>query len=192
MRAPREDSMLNCAHLDNQHQKGARPARSSFARYAIYYTPQPGTALAAFGRSWFGRANDGATLQAFSDAGFAGSSFAKISLRCPAATPACMRSSARPSPCATASGSTIQDAAHQLRRTPQGGRDRSFDARRARAAFSCCAPSSPRPRSTGLPRNASMPSRTSLPSPTMRMATSTAISAPISGCCWRASAIPTS
>jgi hypothetical protein len=49
---------------------GALPA--SFVRYAIYYTPQPGTPLAAFGRSWFGRANDGATLQAFSAAGLAG------------------------------------------------------------------------------------------------------------------------
>jgi hypothetical protein len=69
--------MLNCAHLEGQ-RTGTAPRRSSFARYAIYYTPQPGTALAAFGRSWFGRANDGATLQAFSDAGLAGTSFAKI------------------------------------------------------------------------------------------------------------------
>lgn len=69
--------MFNCAHLDHQ-RKGAAPSRSSFARYAIYYTPQPGTALAAFGRSWFGRANDGVTLQAFSDAGLAGTSFAKL------------------------------------------------------------------------------------------------------------------
>jgi uncharacterized protein DUF1045 len=51
------DSEPKCAHQVN------------FVRYAIYYTPQPGTPLAAFGRSWFGRANDGATLQAFSDAG---------------------------------------------------------------------------------------------------------------------------
>ena len=39
--------MFNCAQLD-QHRKGAVPARSSDTRYAIYYTPQPGTALAAF------------------------------------------------------------------------------------------------------------------------------------------------
>ena len=71
--------MLNCAHLDQQ-RKGAAPSRSSFTRYAIYYTPQPGTALAAFGRSWFGRANDGATLQAFSDAGLSGTSFAKLAV----------------------------------------------------------------------------------------------------------------
>ena len=69
--------MLNCAHLENE-LKGAAPSRSSYARYAIYYTPQPGTALAAFGRSWFGRANDGVTLQAFSDAGLSGTSFAKL------------------------------------------------------------------------------------------------------------------
>ncbi len=71
--------MFDCAHLDQQRQ-GVVPSRSSYARYAIYYTPQPGTALAAFGRSWFGRANDGVTLQAFSDAGLAGTSFAKLAV----------------------------------------------------------------------------------------------------------------
>jgi hypothetical protein len=71
--------MFNCAQLD-QHRKGAVPARSSDTRYAIYYTPQPGTALAAFGRSWFGRANDGVTLQAFSDAGLSGTSFARLAV----------------------------------------------------------------------------------------------------------------
>ncbi len=70
--------MLNCAHLDNQQVKGAATSRSSSSRYAIYYTPRPGTALAAFGRSWFGRANDGATLEAFSVSGLTGSSFAKL------------------------------------------------------------------------------------------------------------------
>ena len=69
--------MLNCAHLESE-RKGLVASRPSFARYAIYFTPQPGTALASFGRSWFGRANDGATLQAFSDAGFAGTGFAKV------------------------------------------------------------------------------------------------------------------
>lgn len=69
--------MLNCAQLENE-RKGVATSRSSFTRYAIYFTPEPGTALAAFGRSWFGRANDGATLQAFSDSGFAGTGFAKI------------------------------------------------------------------------------------------------------------------
>lgn len=69
--------MLNCAHVESD-QKGVTTNRSSVTRYAIYFTPQPGTALAAFGRSWFGRANDGATLQAFSDSGFAGTGFAKV------------------------------------------------------------------------------------------------------------------
>ena len=71
--------MFNCAQLDQRCQ-GAVPSQSSHTRYAIYYTPQPGTALAAFGRSWFGRANDGVTLQAFSDAGLAGTSFAKLAV----------------------------------------------------------------------------------------------------------------
>ncbi|HXG79324.1 MAG TPA: DUF1045 domain-containing protein [Methyloceanibacter sp.] len=69
--------MLNCAHFDHE-VTGPAPARSSYPRYAIYYTPRPGTALAAFGRSWFGRVNDGVTLQAFSEAGLSGTSFAKL------------------------------------------------------------------------------------------------------------------
>ena len=96
--------MLNCAHVDRQ-AKGAASPRSSFARYAIYYTPQPGTALAAFGRSWFGRANDGVTLQAFSDAGLSGTSFAKLAVA-PGRYTGCMRCSARRLRCATASRPT--------------------------------------------------------------------------------------
>jgi hypothetical protein len=69
--------MLNGAQHDSK-AKGAPTCRSSFDRYAIFYTPQTGTALAAFGRSWFGRANDGATLQAFSTAGLTGASFARV------------------------------------------------------------------------------------------------------------------
>jgi hypothetical protein len=69
--------MLNCAHLEKR-RTGAAACPANLARYAIYYTPHPGTALAAFGRSWFGRANDGMTLQAFSDSGLAGTSFAKV------------------------------------------------------------------------------------------------------------------
>ena len=69
--------MLNWAHRDRQ-RAGATPSQANFARYAIFYTPQPGTALSAFGRSWFGRANDGVTLQAFSDAGLSGASFARL------------------------------------------------------------------------------------------------------------------
>ena len=66
--------MLDRAQLDNE-LNGAHQA--NFVRYAIYYTPLPGSPLAAFGRSWFGRANDGATLQAFSDAGLTGAAAAK-------------------------------------------------------------------------------------------------------------------
>ena len=110
--------MLNCAHLDPQ-RKGAASSRSSFARYAIYYTPQPGTALAAFGRSWFGRANDGVTLQAFSDAGLAGTSFAKLAvapgrytgLHALFRAPFALRDGIGPD--------AHQDAAHQLCRAPQ-------------------------------------------------------------------------
>ena len=69
--------MPNHAYRDRQRQR-AVSSEPSFPRYAIFYTPQPGTALAAFGRSWFGRANDGITLQAFSDAGLSGTSFAAL------------------------------------------------------------------------------------------------------------------
>ena len=66
--------MFDLAQLNNE-LKCAHQVK--FVRYAIYYTPQPGTPLAAFGRSWFGRANDGATLQAFSDAGLANTAAVK-------------------------------------------------------------------------------------------------------------------
>jgi hypothetical protein len=69
--------MPNYAHRDRQ-QADAVSSRPHFARYAVFYTPKPGTALAAFGRSWFGRANDGITLQAFSEAGLNGTSFARL------------------------------------------------------------------------------------------------------------------
>src|SRR3970040_1309172 len=71
--------MSSSARHDRQSQHAA-PPQTSFARYAILFTPKPGTALAAFGRSWFGRANDGVTLQAFSDAGLSGTSFAKLAV----------------------------------------------------------------------------------------------------------------
>jgi hypothetical protein len=58
--------MLDRAQYRDEFKGAPQP---SFVRYAIFYTPQPGTALSAFGRSWFGRANDGATLEAFSDSG---------------------------------------------------------------------------------------------------------------------------
>lgn len=66
--------MLDRAQLGNE-LTGAQQA--NFVRYAIYYTPLPGSPLSAFGRSWFGRANDGATLQAFSDTGLTGASAVK-------------------------------------------------------------------------------------------------------------------
>jgi hypothetical protein len=69
--------MPNSAHRDRQSPHAAS-SQTSFARYAILFTPRPGTALAAFGRSWFGRANDGVTLQAFSDAGLSAASFARL------------------------------------------------------------------------------------------------------------------
>ena len=92
--------MLNCAHLENE-RKGAAACRPSFARYAIYFTPQPGTALAAFGRSWFGRANDGITLQAFSDAGLSGTELREDRCRAWPLYAVCMRCFGRRSRCAT-------------------------------------------------------------------------------------------
>src|SRR4029078_9129165 len=58
--------MLDRAQYRDEFKGAPQP---SFVRYAIFYTPQPGTALSAFGRSWFGRANDGATPEAFSASG---------------------------------------------------------------------------------------------------------------------------
>ncbi len=69
--------MPEYAYREDQ-QSSAATVQPRFTRYAIFYTPRPGTALAAFGRSWFGRANDGVTLQAFSDAGLSGTSFARL------------------------------------------------------------------------------------------------------------------
>ena len=64
--------MFNHAHVDNRPEEAAAISRHQADRYAISYTPQPGSALSAFGRSWFGRINDGATLQAFSTSGLSG------------------------------------------------------------------------------------------------------------------------
>ena len=66
--------MLDRAQYRDEFKGAPQP---SFVRYAIFYTPQPGTALSAFGRSWFGRANDGATLEAFSDSGLS-SAFTRL------------------------------------------------------------------------------------------------------------------
>lgn len=51
---------------EEQHETRHLSSQPSHTRFAIYFTPRPGSALATFGRSWFGRANDGATLRAFS------------------------------------------------------------------------------------------------------------------------------
>ena len=66
--------MLDRAQYRDEPKSAPQP---SFVRYAIFYTPQPGTALSAFGRSWFGRANDGATLEAFSEFGLS-SGFSRL------------------------------------------------------------------------------------------------------------------
>jgi hypothetical protein len=66
--------MLDRAQYRDEFKGAPQP---SFVRYAIFYTPQPGTALSAFGRSWFGRVNDGATLEAFSDSGLS-SAFTRL------------------------------------------------------------------------------------------------------------------
>jgi Protein of unknown function (DUF1045) len=75
--AKREVLMSDTARCDRPRSRAAA-GEQHFARYAIFYTPQPGTAFAAFGRSWFGRANDGVTLHAFSQAGLGGASFARL------------------------------------------------------------------------------------------------------------------
>ncbi|ODR94681.1 hypothetical protein AUC70_08695 [Methyloceanibacter stevinii] len=62
-----------------QHREpsfGAVP--SAPTHFSVCYTPRPGSALAQFGRSWFGRANDGTTLQAFSASGLGGDAPAGI------------------------------------------------------------------------------------------------------------------
>jgi Protein of unknown function (DUF1045) len=69
--------MLECSER-KEKQAEAAGIRSNFTRYAIFFTPQPGTALAAFGRSWFGRAHDASTLHEFSAPGLSGSGFAKL------------------------------------------------------------------------------------------------------------------
>ena len=66
-------------HETRQHETRHVATEPGRLRYAVYYTPQPGSALAAFGRSWFGRANDGATLQAFSTCGLDALPDSKIS-----------------------------------------------------------------------------------------------------------------
>ena len=61
--------MLNATQHVRQHDAVPLSDESRLTQFSICYMPQPGSALASFGRSWFGRANDGTTLQAFSLAG---------------------------------------------------------------------------------------------------------------------------
>ena len=58
--------MLNSAQREQHEETSFGPVAAAPTHFSICYTPRPGSALAQFGRSWFGRANDGATLQAFS------------------------------------------------------------------------------------------------------------------------------
>ena len=58
--------MLNSAQREQREERSFGPVTAAPTHFSICYTPRPGSALAQFGRSWFGRANDGSTLQAFS------------------------------------------------------------------------------------------------------------------------------
>lgn len=58
--------MRSIVQRDEHHETRHPSSQPGRTRFAICFTPRSGSALAAFGRSWFGRANDGATLQAFS------------------------------------------------------------------------------------------------------------------------------
>ncbi len=69
--------MPECAHLTNELTEPP-VTRPNFTRYAILFTPRPGTALAAFGRSWFGRSGGASTLHAFSGLGVSGLGATKL------------------------------------------------------------------------------------------------------------------
>ncbi|MEM7191328.1 MAG: DUF1045 domain-containing protein [Pseudomonadota bacterium] len=58
-------------HEEQYFAQGPRPAQYR-PQFAICYLPRPGTPLATFGRSWFGRANDGTTRRAFSSNSLSG------------------------------------------------------------------------------------------------------------------------
>ena len=47
--------MIARPHNDDTEQSAATDTGSAFARYAIYWAPDPNSALAAFARSWLGR-----------------------------------------------------------------------------------------------------------------------------------------
>ena len=58
--------MRNVAQCNRQHEAELVSIQTGFTQFALCYTPRPGSALAAFGRLWFGRSNDGTTHRAFS------------------------------------------------------------------------------------------------------------------------------
>lgn len=70
----RETGMLNAAQREQHREAGVGAVPAASTHFSICYTPRPGSALAQFGRSWFGRANDGTTLQAFSASAVGGHS----------------------------------------------------------------------------------------------------------------------
>ncbi|MDJ0512157.1 MAG: DUF1045 domain-containing protein [Methyloceanibacter sp.] len=61
--------MLNSTQHEQHHKAAIEPIAASPTLFSICYTPRPGSPLALFGRSWFGRANDGTAFQAFSSSG---------------------------------------------------------------------------------------------------------------------------
>jgi len=69
--------MLDHAAIEYDPQADPLP-RVGCSRYGIFFTPKPNTALAAFGRSWFGHARGGSTLHAFSGAGLGSRGGAKV------------------------------------------------------------------------------------------------------------------
>ncbi len=153
--------MFNCVQLDQPTVRAPLRPDRVYTRYAIYYTPQPGTALAAFGRSWFGRANDGVTLQAFSDAGLSGTSFAKLAVAPGRYTGlhALFRA-----PFALRDGiglDAIKTRLINFAATAQAGRDRASDLVALRPLPGAAPGRGQRRRSTGSPRNASLRSRIS-------------------------------
>ncbi|BAQ17949.1 DUF1045 domain-containing protein [Methyloceanibacter caenitepidi] len=64
--------MLHSARHAEHGETNFGPVPAAPTHFSICYTPRPGSALAQFGRSWFGRANDGTTLQTFSASGLRG------------------------------------------------------------------------------------------------------------------------
>ena len=70
--------MLNATQLERQHDAGPLSDEPHLAQFSICYTSRSGSVLAAFGRSWFGQANDGTTRCAFSAPGLGGTTPGEI------------------------------------------------------------------------------------------------------------------